>query len=272
MKDTILPADEAIATPYTAPGTILNGQIGQQRRVATQTIEFDRVRAVADRAGVTVNDVLLAICAGGIRRYLLELELLPSSGLIAGTPISVRVGSGDQTANAFTTATMKLYSGIADPLKRLEAINRSSSRTKRSMQRLSKPVAENFGALFMTPFLAGNLVGLAGRVRPPFNVIISNVPGPIEHQYLVGSKLEAMYPLALGYHGMRLFIASLTVSGTMRLGFVADRDALPHLERLALYTGTAFAELEQALAAKHSTGKRSTDERKSRGKRISARG
>jgi diacylglycerol O-acyltransferase / wax synthase len=270
VKDTILPGNEAIASPYKAPGTILNGQISQQRRVATQAIEFDRVRTLADRADVTVNDVFLAICAGGIRRYLLDLELLPESGLIAGTPMSVRVGSGDEAANAFTMATMKLYTQIADPLERLEAIHRSSSQTKRSMQRFSKPVAENFGALFMTPFLAGNLVGVGGRVPPPFNVIVSNVPGPVEPQYLVGSKLEAMYPLALGYHGMRLFIAALTVSGTMSIGFVGDRDALPRLERLALDTCTAFDELERAMAGTRSRGRRSAADRRSRGKRRRA--
>lgn len=145
-------------------------------------------------------------------------------------------------------STMKLNTQIADPAERLAAIHRSSSRTKRSMQRLAKPVAENFAALFMTPFLAGNLVGLGGRVRPPFNLIVSNVPGPLEPHYLTGSRLEAMYPLGPGYHGMRLFIAGLTVSGTMSIGFAGDRDTLPHLERLAGYTGAAFDELEHALA------------------------
>jgi diacylglycerol O-acyltransferase / wax synthase len=271
VKDSILPTDEAIATPYRARGTILNGPIGQHRRVATQEFEFDRLHAVADRADVTVNDVFLAVCAGGLRRYILELESLPDSGLTAGTPVSVRVGSGDDAANAFTMATMKLYTQIADPVERLAAIHRSSSRTKRSMQRLAKPVAENFGALFMTPFLAGNLVGLGGRVRPPFNLIVSNVPGPLEPRYLAGSTLEAMYPLGLGYHGMRLFIAGLTVSGTMSIGFVGDRDTLPHLERLAVYTGAAFDELEQALARRRARRRRSLAGRKPSIKPIGAR-
>ena len=226
---------------------------------------------MADRADVTVNDVFLAICAGGLRRYLQELDSLPDSGLTAGTPISVRVGSGDEAANAFTMTTMKLYTQIADPIERLAAIHRSSSQTKRSMQRLSKPVAENFGALFMTPFLAGHLVGLGGRVRPPFNLILSNVPGPLEPRYLAGARLETMYPLGLGYHGMRLFIAALTVSGTMSIGFVGDRDTLPHLERIAAYTGTAFDELEYALARRHGRRKRPPAGRKSPVKRIGAR-
>jgi diacylglycerol O-acyltransferase len=271
FKDSILPADEAIAAPYRAPGTILNGPIGQHRRVATHAIEFDRLRAVADRADVTVNDVFLAICAGGLRRYLRELDSLPGSGLTAGTPISVRVGSGDDAANAFTMTTMKLYTQIADPIECLAAIHRSSSRTKRSMQRLSKPVAENFGALFMTPFLAGHLVGLGGRARPPFNLIVSNVPGPLEPRYLAGARLETMYPLGLGYHGMRLFIAALTVSGTMSIGFVGDRDSLPHLERLAAYTGAAFDQLEQALARSLGRRKRPPAGRQSRVRRTGAR-
>jgi WS/DGAT/MGAT family acyltransferase len=248
LKDAVLPDEEAVATPYKVPGSPLNGAIGQQRRVATQAFEFERVRAVADRAGVTINDVFLAICAGGLRRYLDELDALPSTGLVAGTPISVRGGAGDNANNAFTMAVMKLFTDVRDPLQRITAIHRSSTRTKKSMSGLPKPVAENYGALFMTPFVAQQLVGLGGHFRPPFNLAISNVPGPLDTQYLAGSELEAMYPVGLLFRGTRLLIASLTISGRMCLGFTGDRDHLAHLQRLAVYTGEALDELEAALA------------------------
>lgn len=242
----VVPGDAAVSTPYRVPGSLLNGRVGQQRRVATHAIEFARVRAVADRAGVTVNDVFLAICAGGLRRYLEELDALPASGLVAGTPVSLRSDTDGTANNAFTMATMKLYTDIADPVRRLQAINRSSRLTKESLTGFSKAVAENYGALVMAPFVAQNLVGLGGRLKPPYNVAISNVPGPLEPQYLAGARLEMMCPLAVLYHGNALFIASLTVSEKMCLGFVGDRDGLPHLQRIAVYTGAEFDDLEVA--------------------------
>jgi WS/DGAT/MGAT family acyltransferase len=250
LRQGIRPSDDAVATPYKVPRSILNGRVGQQRRVATQAIEFERARAVADRADVTINDVFLALVSSGLRRYLHELDALPKTGLVAGTPVSVRVGDGDSddANNAFTLTTMKLYTDVAHPLKRIEAIHRSSTLAKQSIGRYSRPVAENYAALFMGPFIFQNLVGLGGRMKPPYNVIVSNVPGPMEPQYLCGSQLEAMYPFALLYQGMALFIASLSAGGNMGLGFIGDRDGLPHLQRLAVYTGEALSELETALA------------------------
>ena len=248
IKNGVWPSEDAIATPYKVPSSPLNGRIGQQRRVATQAIDFDRAREIADRARVTINDVFLAICSGGLRRYLKEMDALPKSSLVAGTPVSVRVGDGDSSNNAFTIALMKIYTDIPDPVQRIRAIHRSSTVAKESLNGLSKPVAENYGALFMTPFILQGLVGLGGRLKPPYNLIISNVPGPLETQYLAGARLEAMYPIALLAHGMALFIASLAVSGKMGLGFTGDRERLPHLQRLAVYTGEAVGELEDALA------------------------
>jgi diacylglycerol O-acyltransferase len=263
IKNGVWPSEDAIATPYKVPGSPLNGRIGRQRRVGTQAIDFDRAREIADRANVTINDVFLAICSGGLRRYLKEMDALPESSLVAGTPVSVRVGDGDSSNNAFTIALMKIYTDIPDPVQRIRAIHRSSTVAKESLSGLSKPVAENYGALFMTPFIVQGLVGLGGRLKPPYNLIISNVPGPLETQYLAGSRLEAMYPIALLAHGMGLFIASLAVSGKMGLGFTGDRERLPHLQRLAVYTGEAVAELEDALASTPVTRRRNRRKPKS---------
>jgi len=144
-------------------------------------------------------------------------------------------------------ATMKLYTDIDDPIERLAAIHRTSSLTKKSMEGLSKPVAQNLALLSMGPLLLQNMTGLGGRARPPFNLMISNVPGPVDTQYLAGAKLEMMAPIAVLYHGLGLMIAALTVSGTMGIGFIGDRDSLPHLQRLAVYVGNAFDELDKAL-------------------------
>jgi diacylglycerol O-acyltransferase / wax synthase len=239
--------DHAIATPYKQPRSMLNGRVGQQRRVATQAIEFERARRVADAAGVTINDVFLSICAGGLRRYLDEIDALPDMGLVAGTPVSVRGDHSDNANNRFTMTVMRTYTEISDPIERLRAIHHSSTETKEALRELPQPVVENYLALVMGPYVAQNLTGLAGRLKPPYNLIISNVPGPLEPQYLAGAELEAIYPFALLFHGMALFIASLAISGKLALGFIGDRDRLPHLQRLAVYTGETFDALEAAL-------------------------
>ena len=139
---------------------------------------------------------------------------------------------------------MKLCTDVADPVERLAAIRRSSTLAKDSLSRLDRSVVENQAALFMGPFIAQQLTPLAGHLPPPYNVSVSNVPGPIEPQYLAGARLESLAPLALIYHGVGLFIAAFTISGAFTIGFVGDRDSLPHLQRLAVYTGEALQELE----------------------------
>lgn len=246
-REAIRPTDDARATPFAVPGSRLNGRIGQQRRVATQTFEFTRVRAVAEWAGVTVNDVFLAICAGGMRRYLDELGELPDRSLTAGTPVNVRAGDDDASTNAFTMTVMKLRTDVADPVERLLAIHRCSTLAKRDLAGLDKSVVEHQAALFMGPFVAQQFAPLAGHLPPPYNVSISNVPGPLEPQYLAGARLESIAPLGLIYHGIALFIAAFTASGSFSIGFVGDRESLPHIQRLAVYTGQALQELETAL-------------------------
>jgi diacylglycerol O-acyltransferase / wax synthase len=247
-RDVVAPTDADLATPYRIPGSILNGRVSQQRRVATQTLDFERVRALAHRADVTINDVFLAVCAGGLRRYLTEVGELPELGLVAGTPISVRVGSGDSANNAFTIVTMNLATEIDDPVERLRAIHRSSTVTKATMAGLTKGAAISYGALTYAPYVAQSLLGFGGRTKPPYNLVLSNVPGPLEPQYLAGARLETMAPLGLLGHGQGLFIAAFTCAGKVGLGFVGDRDSLPHLQHLAVYTGEALDELEKQVA------------------------
>jgi len=250
FREARRPLDEAAATPFVVPPSILNGRIGQQRRVATQTYEFERIRAVSKAADITINDVFLAICAGGLRRYLDELGELPVQGLVAGTPVSVRVAGDDDTGNAFGIVVMKLATDIADPIARVRAIHRSSMLAKQKLSHVSKAVVEKQAALFMTPFIAEQFAGLGGRVPSPYNVTISNVPGPLEPQYLAGARLESLAPIAILFHGVALFIAVFSISERFGVGFVGCRDTLPHMQRLAVYTGLALEELEDALAAR----------------------
>ncbi|AEF40677.1 WS/DGAT/MGAT family O-acyltransferase [Hoyosella subflava] len=240
-------SESDVAVPFVAPQSVINRRIGRQRRVATQLIEFDLVRQIASASGVKINDVFLAACAGGLRRYLHELDALPDKSLTAGTPVNIRIDGDDTTTNAFSMVVVKLGTEIADPLVRLRAIARSNDAAKDELRRLPKTLQKLYPSLFMAPFVGQNLVGIGGRTNPPYNVSISNVPGPLEPKYLAGARMEAMYPLALLYHGVGLFVALFAASGRLGVGFVGDRDGLPHLQRLAVYTGDAMDELADAV-------------------------
>jgi WS/DGAT/MGAT family acyltransferase len=172
-------SESDLATPFAVPSSPLNARIGPRRRVTTQTFDYDRFRALAKAAQVTHNDVFLAVCSGGLRRYLTELDALPARSLIAGTPVNVR--TQDDTTNAFTMTVMRLATDLDDPLERLQAIHRSSTLAKQRLKALPPGVARNYAALFMGPFIGGSLIGLGGRTSPPYNVSISNVPGPSSH-------------------------------------------------------------------------------------------
>lgn len=234
--------------PFTAPPSPrLNGRVGRQRRFATQSYSFERIRAAAKAAEVTVNDVFLAICASALRRYLDELGELPDRGLLTGAPVSVRVDGDDDRSNAIAFLTIDLHTEIADPVERVKAINRSSTLAKDQIKRLPPAAANQFGLLTQGPFLAQFVTGTAGRVRPPYNIVTSNVPGPLEPRYLAGAPLDELYPVSVVAHGQTINITAMSTAGRFNIGFIGDRDRLPHLQHVAVYSGDALAELETAL-------------------------
>jgi hypothetical protein len=111
---------------------------------------------------------------------------------------------------------------------------------------MSKNAIMQYGALLIAPILLSMIPGAAGRVRPAFNVVVSNVPGPETPLYFRGWKLEATYPVSIPFHGHALNITVSGYAGTLGFGFIGCRDAIPHLQRLAVYAGEALDELEDA--------------------------
>jgi len=236
--------NDALATPFKAPKSVLNDRVDGQRRFATQQYELARLRAIAEAGGVTLNDVVLAICGGALRRFLKELNQLPRRSLTAGLPVSLRPKGDEQLGSAISFMLADLGTSIADPLKRLKWIHSSTLGAKEHLQSLPKSGLNNYTMLFMAPYVMGMLTGAAGRIKPMFNLAISNVPGPDKTLYFGGAKLEAMYPVSVLQHGQALNITCLSYAGSLNFGFTGARDALPHMQRLAVYTGEALDELE----------------------------
>ncbi|MEV4241465.1 WS/DGAT domain-containing protein [Nocardia sp. NPDC050408] len=193
-----------------------------------------------------INDVFIGICAGALRRYLSEFHEVPQESLVAGTPVSVR-RAGDGRGNAVAMVIAKLFTDIADPIDRIKLVSRSTTLAKQKFYDLPQVVGDYYGVLTNGPFILQNIIGIAGRSRPPFNLVMSNVPGPLEPLYLCGARVQETYPISLLAHGQALNITVLSSAGRFNVGFVGCRDRLPHMQRLAVYTGEALDEIEAML-------------------------
>jgi len=240
-------SNPANAAPFVAPKSILNRKIGGQRRFATQYYELERIKNIARLAEVTVNDVFLELCAGSLRRYLDEIQALPNQPLTAGVPVSVRPADDADSGNAISFIIANLNTHLSDPLKRLKAIQESTNIAKDKLQALPKAGINNYTMVFMAPYILSLLTGLGGRTRPMFNITISNVPGPREHLYFNGARLEQMYPISLLSHGQALNITVVSYAGQFNVGFTGCRDTLPRMQRLATYMAEALEDLEAAV-------------------------
>jgi WS/DGAT/MGAT family acyltransferase len=240
---------EELVTPLDAPRSILNGPISRNRRFATQQLAISRLKAIAHKVDGTLNDVVLALCAGSLRRFLLELGALPDAPLIAMVPVNIRPkddpGGG---GNAVAAVLASLATHVADPAERVRAIIASTRRAKAQLSGLSRQAIIQYSALLMAPFGLQGLKLTNGLLPPAFNVIVSNVPGPEQPLYFRGSRLEACYPMSIPVHGLALNITCGSYAGNLNFGFIGCRESLPRLQRLAVYCGEALAELEAAVA------------------------
>ena len=241
------PGDAARVRPFAGPRSLLNGPVTNARRVATQQLDLSRTKRLAKRAGVSLNDVFLAVCGAALRRHLDAQGGLPERSLIAAVPVSLRQEGDESSANAVGFSWATLATDITDLRERLRVIHASTEAAKqylRSIPAAARPLVTTMAA---TP---ATLIGSLGLtwLPPPMNLVISNVPGPASHLYLGEARVEAMYPIAIPMQGQVLNITCLSYAGQLNVGFTGSRDALPHLQRLSVYAQDAFDELEAAFA------------------------
>src|SRR4051812_14680476 len=240
-----------------APRSILNHRIGRNRRFATQQYELDHLKRLGREHGATLNDVFLAIVGGGLRRFLGELDELPETPLVAFLPVNVRPKGDEGGGNAVGAILATLATDTDDHVERLERITASTRSAKQQLEGMTQESILAYSAYLLAPGGLQALGALAG-IRAPlplgFNVCVSNVPGPREPRYLRGSRMEAYYPASIPIHGMALNITVLSYAGTLNVGLIDDRDTLPHLQRLAVYTGEALTALDRAVAGDRPEG------------------
>jgi len=237
---------QAAVLPGQAPRSPFNVSITGSRRFAADAWSMDRIRAVAKAADATVNDVVLGMCAAALRDYLLDLDALPAAPLVAMTPVSLRKDGGPSGGNAVGTILCSLATDVADPQARLLAVRDSMNAGKAALAGLSQLQVSALSAAVMAPLLFNSLVGLHKVVRPPFNLVISNVPGPQQTLFWNGARLQGAYPLSIPVDGQALNITVTSYDGWMQFGLVGCRRSVPHLQRLLSGLDAALTGLEEA--------------------------
>ncbi len=232
------------------PPTIFNVAVSPQRRLGTQRLELARLKALSKSLGVSVNDVTLAICSGAVRRYLLEHQALPEKSLNASVPVGLARNDDGSGGNAVAGFVCPLATQVEDPLERVRLIHATTTRSKKELLSMSPTALEQFTLMGLAPLLAGQITGTLSKLPPFFNFILSNVVLTKEPLYLRGAQLEAMYPMSILFDGYALNVTVIGYAGHVCVGFIGCRDAIPHLQRLAVYTSGALEELEAAAAAR----------------------
>ena len=240
--------EQQLTLPFAAPRTMLNVRIGGARRVAAQSWSLDRIKSIKQAAGVTVNDVVLAMCSGALRYYLLDEHALPDTPLIAMVPVSLRTKEeADSGGNMVGSILCNLATDVDDPVKRLETISESMRGNKKVFSELPRLQAFALSAFLVAPLGLAALPGFVSSAPPPFNIVISNVPGPTEPMYWGGARLDGNYPLSIALDGQALNITLTNNADNIDFGLVGCRRSVPHLQRLLGHLENSLKDLERAV-------------------------
>jgi diacylglycerol O-acyltransferase / wax synthase len=240
------------ALPLTTPRTSLNAAVTPHRKVAFATIALDDVKELKNALGVTVNDVVLAICTGALRRYLHERNELPQEPLVATVPVSVHPFTEHRPGtNKVSAMFVSLPCGIDDPLERVEAIRSGTKGAKSEHNALGADVLLNWAEhatpnVFSTAARTYTRLRLAERHRPIHSLVISNVPGPDFPLYMGGAEILAAFPLGPVMDGAGLNITVMSYRGVLDWGFMACAETVPGVTSIAVAIPETLDELRTA--------------------------
>jgi len=230
----------AMAAPLTAPRTAFNGNISGRRAIAFADLSLDRIKEIRHAVpGATVNDVVLAVSGGALRRYLSERGDLPESSLLASVPVSVHGKSSIAGGtNKVSTIFARLGTDIADPVERLTRLAQANAHAKAHHNAIPADTLQEW-AQFAAPRTFGLAVRMVAALKLAekgpviHNLVISNVPGPPVPLYFMGARIDALYPLGPVFHGAGLNVTVMSSNGKMHVGLIGCRDALPEISDLA---------------------------------------
>ena len=239
MKNNTAPA------PFTAPKSMFNVPITGARRFAVKNISLSEIKSVGKEAGATVNDMVLAMCSGALRKYMREKQQLPKKSLMATVPVSVR--QVNRSGNQITYVAARLATDEPDTLTRLQKISASTDNAKHEIEDLSPGAATSFAVIAQGLVAVMNQLNMTELLPPPANVTISNVPGPKIPLYFGDAKLVGTYPLSVLIDGQSLNITVVSYNDNVGFGLMACRDVIPDVAILADYIADALESIKAGL-------------------------
>ncbi|MFQ5515535.1 MAG: wax ester/triacylglycerol synthase family O-acyltransferase [Myxococcota bacterium] len=241
--------DAMVAGLHSAPTTPLNRPIGPHRQVDWRRLDLGEVKEVKSRLGGTVNDVVLAVVTGALRRFLLDWGVdVDGLDFRVIVPVNMRTGQVDlATANRVSGLFVSLPLDEPDPRGRLARIRGTTERLKRSRAAAGIDLLTRFADLTGSTLLTQAGVQLASMVQP-YNMIVTNVPGPQQPLYMLGARMLELYPHLPLFENQGLGVAAMSYHGKIGLGLVGDWDVVPHLPRFAEAIEISFEELQRAAA------------------------
>jgi WS/DGAT/MGAT family acyltransferase len=240
----------AMAAPFAAPKTAFNANVTGHRNIAFAQLDLEDIKTVKNHFGVKVNDVVMALVSGVLRKFLADRGELPDNSLVAMVPVSVHEKSNRPGRNQVSGMFSKLETHIEDPGERLKSIAEANSVAKQHSSAIGATLLQDW-----TQFAAPAVFGIAMRVyaasrltaaKPVHNLVISNVPGPQVPLYFLGSEVKAMYPLGPIFHGSGLNITVMSLTGKLDVGIVSCPELLPDLWDMADDFEVALGELLDA--------------------------
>ncbi|MEU2001517.1 wax ester/triacylglycerol synthase family O-acyltransferase [Rhodococcus sp. NPDC019627] len=233
---------------FTAPKTMFNVPIAAAREFAARSWAIERLERIADVVDYTVNDVVLAMCAGALRTYMQSLAALPDRALIAMVPVSLRNEAREsRTGNDVGLLMCNLATDLADPARRLAAIRSSMLEGKSALRAMNTAQVLALSAISAAPQALTMLLGRSMGMPPPFNVVISNVAGPRTPRYWNGARLDALYPLSIPVDGQALNITCTSRAGDISFGLTGCRRTVPRLLPMLDYLDDELRALEEAV-------------------------
>jgi len=265
MRDTAaiwLGKKSEMAVPFhKIPQSPLSTQLTGARRFVAQSWPLERVRAVGKAFDGSLNDAVLAMCAGALRKQLKEQKALPKASLKAMAPVSLRAAGDLDSSNAVGMICADLATNVRDPEKRMRQIKASMDTSKAQLQQMSAREIQIYTGMSQVPLLLTQIAGLGSRF-PAYSTVVSNVPGPREKRYWNGARLNGLYPVSIPMDGSAANFTVVSNFENLDFGIVSCRKSVPHVQRLIDYMEESLVELEDVAGLRTPGGRLKSTSRK----------
>lgn len=234
--------DPGYVSTLQAPKSIFNQRISGSRKILNPTYSLPRLKKIASYLNTSTNDIALAICSGALRRYLLQLQMLPKEPLVAFVPVSLRKDDS-ASGNRISLVLCNLATDEENPINRIDTIHASMNIGKNKFERMGHADAINYSAISYA-WEGVNVLTNAYPKKQAFNILISNVPGPKQPLYWNGAALKALYPVSVVFDGQALNITLSSYLDQMHFGIIGCNKTLPNLDQLPGLIEAELAHLE----------------------------